>query len=333
MTGLLALTFAGTVAAAWAGTGFIVPWLARRGLVDRPNERSSHALPTPRGGGIAPVAVTLAAWLALAGSTGLGRQVALMAAGAILLLAVGWIDDRRGLSRGLRLAAQAAAVAVGLAALPSVPVLQGLVPAMFDRVIAGLIWLWFLNLYNFMDGIDGLAGGETIALGLGTVLAVLVLGQPTSVVPHAVALSGAAAGFLRWNWPPARVFLGDSGSVALAYLAGWLLLALAASGAWAAALILPLYFLADATSTLAFRIVRGEPFWRPHREHAYQIAVGSGRSHAWVTTRVLLLDLWLVALAVVCLAGGLWTWLTLAVALVSVGATLCYFRRARPHAR
>ncbi|MEX2650551.1 MAG: glycosyl transferase, partial [Alphaproteobacteria bacterium] len=251
MTGLLALTVAGTVAAAWAGTGFIVPWLGRRGLVDRPNERSSHGVPTPRGGGIAPVAVTLAAWFALALGTGLGRHVALLAAGAILLLVVGWVDDRRGLSRALRLAAQAAAVTIGLAALPPAPVLQGVAPPEFDRVVAGLIWLWFLNLYNFMDGIDGLAAGETTALGLGSALAVLVLGQPSSVVPHAVALSGAAAGFLRWNWPPARVFLGDSGSVALAYLAGWLLLTLAASGAWAAALILPLYHLADPTMTLA----------------------------------------------------------------------------------
>ncbi|MEX2650722.1 MAG: glycosyl transferase, partial [Alphaproteobacteria bacterium] len=117
-----------------------------------------------------------------------------------------------------------------------------------------------------------------------------------------------------------------------AYLAGWLLLTLAAWGAGAAALIVPLYFLADATMTLALRIVRGEPFWRPHREHAYQIAVGSGRSHAWVTTRVLLLDVWLIALAVLSLAGGARTWLALGLAFVSVAAMLCYFRRARSHA-
>jgi UDP-N-acetylmuramyl pentapeptide phosphotransferase/UDP-N-acetylglucosamine-1-phosphate transferase len=156
--------------------------------------------------------------------------------------------------------------------------------------------MWWINLFNFMDGIDGLAAGEAAAIGLGLLLfAGLGVGVDPQLAWLAAAIFGAAIGFLVWNWPPARIFLGDVGSTTLGYLTGFLLLGVAFGGHCRVALILPLYFVADATITLGRRLWRGERFWRAHREHFYQRAVGQGQGHAAVTTRVIAADLVLVA--------------------------------------
>lgn len=268
-------------------------------VLDRPNPRSSHSRPIPRGGGWGVLAALLPAWVGIAlGAGEPGLLVVLAAAG--LLLAVSWIDDVRGLSPAVRLPAHAVAVALGLLALPAEQaVLQGWLPLWLDRAVAGLAWLWFVNLYNFMDGIDGIAGGETITIGLGLalVLALSAGGQPPVLL--AMALAGAACGFLVWNWHPARIFLGDVGSVPIGFLAGYLLLDAAGRGLWAPALILPGYFLADATVTLLRRLMRGDRIWRPHREHYYQRMVRAGARHDWVVRRVLTLNLALIGLSVV----------------------------------
>ena len=160
---------------------------------------------------------------------------------------------------------------------------QGWLPPALDMAAAALLWVWFVNLYNFMDGIDGLAGSETAAIGIGLALfAVVGTGGDPALAAPAAAIAAAAIGFLVWNWAPARIFLGDVGSVPLGYLLGFLLLATAARGYWKFALILPLYFLADATITLLRRLARGERVWLPHREHFYQQAVQRGLGHAAV---------------------------------------------------
>jgi UDP-N-acetylmuramyl pentapeptide phosphotransferase/UDP-N-acetylglucosamine-1-phosphate transferase len=327
-----AAAFLAALALSCVATWRLIPWLCDRGMVDRPNERSSHRVPTPRGGGLAPVGVAVGAWIALAVACAC-PAVGIVAGGAVLLAAVGWLDDRRSLPLLPRLAGQIVAVALGLAALPEGLVAQGLLPEPLDRAFAALAWLWFVNLTNFMDGVDGLAAGNAAVVAAGIAAIALAGSGPAALAPFALALAGAALGFLAWNRPPAKVFLGDAGSVPLGFLLGWLLLILAAKGAWAAALILPLYFLGDATATLMVRTARGEAFWRAHREHAYQVAVRNGRGHAWVTSRILALDLWLVALAAFSLAGGWAAWLALGAAVVSVGGTLWYFRRAPSHGR
>ena len=134
------------------------------------------------------------------------------------------------------------------------------------------------------------------------------------------------AGFLPWNWSPARIFLGDVGSVPLGYLLGWLLLLAAIEGAWAAALILPAYYLADASLTLLRRAARGEKVWRAHRQHAYQRAVRGGLSHRWVAGALAALNLVLIALAV--LLAPDWPWAALAAAGLAVFGLLAYFERA-----
>ncbi len=221
----------------------------------------------------------------------------------MLLALISLADDLRGLSALLRLAVQAGAVGVGLIGLGEAgPVFQGLLPPLADRLAAAFLWLWFLNLFNFMDGIDGISGVEAASIGLGLALVALLGGLAAELV----ALLAAALGFLAWNRPPARLFLGDVGSIPLGYLLGWLLLAAAAQGQWAAALILPLYYLADATATLAKRGLRGAKVWQAHREHFYQRAVQGGLSHGAVVLRVLACNAVLVACALLAAVGRPW---------------------------
>jgi UDP-N-acetylmuramyl pentapeptide phosphotransferase/UDP-N-acetylglucosamine-1-phosphate transferase len=304
--------------AACLGTRALIPLLRRAAVLDRPNERSSHNIPTPRGGGIAVIGAALAAWLVLVAAGAAPATLLAVIAGAGALAAISWIDDLRDLSPSVRLGVQCAAVALGvLAALPEGLVFQGWLPAPLDRAAAALLWLWFVNLYNFMDGIDGMAGSETASVGIGLALfAVIGVGHDPALAALAAALAVAAIGFLVWNWAPARIFLGDVGSVPLGYLLGFLLLATASQGYWRIALILPLYFLADATITLLRRLLRGERVWLPHREHFYQQAVRRGLGHAAVVRRVIVASAVLIGAGWV--AENFWGGVGLAVAAATV---------------
>jgi UDP-N-acetylmuramyl pentapeptide phosphotransferase/UDP-N-acetylglucosamine-1-phosphate transferase len=325
---LLAAAFLLPLAASAAGTWALLLWLRRIALLDHPNARSLHAAPVPRGGGLAPVAVLLAAVaaLALAADAPLAGWLPPLA-GSVLLAAVGWRDDRGGLGPLAKLARQAAAVAVGLLALAEAgPVFQGWLPQPLDLLLAGLAWLWFVNLYNFMDGSDGMAAGEAAAIGLGLALIGAWLGWPVDETARGLALAGAALGFLLWNRPPARLFLGDAGSLPLGYLIGWLLLAAAAHRQWAAALILPGYFLADATWTLLRRAARGENLLAAHAEHFYQQAVRIGHGHRGALVMVSLANLVLIAFAFGAARGDPGT------ALLGAAVTVAYllYRLVRP---
>jgi UDP-N-acetylmuramyl pentapeptide phosphotransferase/UDP-N-acetylglucosamine-1-phosphate transferase len=261
-------------------------------VLDRPNERSSHNAPTPRGGGIALVGTVLLAWLVLRHAGRVSPAILGISLGTGLLAIVCWIDDLRSLSPMTRLAAQTAAVAIGLYALPAPD--NALGPVAYF-VAAGVLWIWWVNLFNFMDGIDGLAGSEAAAIGVGLLLfAGLGSGVDPATALLAAAILGGALGFLLWNWSPAQIFLGDIGSVPLGYLTGFLLIDLAARGHWKITLILPLYFLADATITLLHRLMLGERVWQPHRQHYYQQAIRRGLGHAAVVRRVIAADLLLI---------------------------------------
>lgn len=280
-------------------TRLLIPFLQRRNVLDRPNARSLHAVPTPRGGGIAVIATVLMAWLGIFELGRVGVVIVPVCLAAGLLAAICWIDDLHDLSPVLRLVAQAAAVAIGLAALPENRALaQQWLGALGYEFAAGFVWLWWINAYNFMDGIDGIAGSEAAAIAGGLLLAgSLGKAVDATLVLLPAPVFGAALGFLRWNWSPARIFLGDVGSVPLGYLTGFLLLGAAAAGRWELALILPLYFLADATVTLGRRLCNREKVWEAHRGHFYQRAVGRGLSHAAVVERIIIADLALIACA------------------------------------
>jgi UDP-N-acetylmuramyl pentapeptide phosphotransferase/UDP-N-acetylglucosamine-1-phosphate transferase len=324
---------AAIVAASGLISGFatraLIPILRRSDLLDRPNERSSHSAPTPRGGGIAPVGAVLLAWMALGLAGRVSPAIIGVIVGALLLAIVCWLDDVRDLSPATRLAAQAAAVAIGFYALPATrnALQEWLGPAAYFAA-TGLLWVWWVNLFNFMDGIDGLAGSEAAAVG-GGLLAFAALGRGLDLAAAllAAAVLGASLGFLAWNWSPARVFLGDVGSAPLGYLTGFLLIGLAARGHWMIALILPLYFLADATITLARRLLRGERVWQAHRQHYYQRAVQSGLGHAAVVKRVIAADILLIGCG--WLAENGWGAISLAAAVVIVAALLAVLARGR----
>ncbi len=304
-TAILTLTV--TAALAYAGTRALLPVLRKHAILDHPNERSSHRDPTPRGGGIAVIAVLVAAWAAI--GIYLGRPAVMvwgLPAAAIMLAAVSLADDLKGLGQLVRLAAQAAAVSVVIYLMPDRGAFfQGLLPAWLDPIAAGVLWLWFINLYNFMDGIDGITGVETVAIGCGLAIIVVVGGNP-EIQPlgyYGLAAAGAALGFLKMNWNPAKIFIGDVGSVPLGFLLGWLLLSLAAAGQWPAALILPSYYLSDATVTICRRAAAGEKIWRPHRRHFYQMAVRRGLGHGAVSLLVMAANGVLIILAVVAAEG------------------------------
>jgi UDP-N-acetylmuramyl pentapeptide phosphotransferase/UDP-N-acetylglucosamine-1-phosphate transferase len=291
---LLAALAAGVIAC--LGTYALIPILRRAAVLDRPNERSLHEMPTPRGGGIAVIAGVLVGWLIAAFGEAEAPRLLAVIAGAVLLAAVSWLDDRRGLSPAVRFAVQIIAVAFGMLSLGSAGlVFQGWLSGWLDAAAAAVLWVWFVNLFNFMDGIDGIAGSEAAAIGAGLALfAAFGVGSDPGFATLAAAIAVAAIGFLVWNWAPARIFLGDVGSVPLGYLLGYLLLLAASRGHWKIALILPLYFLADATITLLRRLLRGERVWRPHREHFYQQAAQRGLGHADVVRRVIAADLALI---------------------------------------
>ena len=307
-----------------AATGLVLKLLRRHAIFDRPNERSSHTELTPRGGGIAVIAVLVVAWGLLAPAADRGEIYTVVLA-LLFLAGVSWVDDLRSLSPGIRLLAQLAAILPALYWMSEkTSIFQGIIPAPFDLILAGLIWVWFINLFNFMDGIDGISGVEAASIGGG--IALLAVYRPDAGVDPLLAatVSAAAVGFLCWNWHPAKIFLGDVGSVPLGFLLGWLLLNLASGGAWAAAAILPLYYLADATITLARRALRGDKIWQAHREHFYQRAVRNGRSHAAVSLGVALCNVILVGLAMLSMT---WPWAALTAAAAAVFALLVWLSR------
>jgi UDP-N-acetylmuramyl pentapeptide phosphotransferase/UDP-N-acetylglucosamine-1-phosphate transferase len=325
---LMAVCFAVTAAA----TGLVLLWLRHRQILDHPNDRSSHERPTPRGGGLAVIPVVVLCWTALAVLELAPRATLAAVAGAIGLAVISWRDDRQSLPVHIRLAAQGAAVLLGILFLPGAgQVFQGLLPPVLDRLAAGLLWIWFINLFNFMDGIDGITASETVTIGLGTALIAYVAADfETGAVMLGLSVAAAALGFLMWNWHPAKLFLGDVGSIPLGFLLGWLLLGLAGTGAWAPALILPLYYLVDATLTLLFRLVRFRRVWQAHREHFYQRAVQRGASHGAVVLRIAAANLALVLLALLAIA---WPWIAVVLAVLVVAALLVWLlRRGEPEA-
>jgi len=290
----LALLFTAAAAAAFGGLAALLPFLRAWAILDQPNARSSHETPTPKGGGIVVIGVVVMAWTGVGIFLGGGIFLTWIIPGtAVALAALSWIDDLRGLPPILRLLVQIAAVTGALLfRSESNLFFQGILPGTLDVLVAGVLWVWFVNLFNFMDGIDGITGIESIVIGLGLGL----IGSGAGAL-FGLIIAGAALGFLKWNWHPAKIFLGDVGSVPLGFLLGWLLLDLAAAGHWAAALILPAYYLADATTTLVRRALKGEKVWQAHRQHYYQKALQRGLSHAAVSNAVLIVGVILIGLA------------------------------------
>ena len=290
------------VAAALTSAALIVllrPLLQRYALA-RPNARSSHREPTPQGGGIAVIAATVIATVAgvgLLGNLGSAREVFIALAATVFIAVVGGVDDLRPLPIVPRLVLQAIAVTLLVAAMPGDVHILPLLPIWAERLCLVVGLVWFVNLANFMDGIDWITVAEVVPV----TAAVAFLGHMSAAPPPfmilALALLGAMLGFAPFNKPVAKLFLGDVGSLPIGLLLGWLLLQLARDGQAAAAVLLPLYYLADASVTLVRRIMAGEPFWQAHRSHFYQRACDMGFTVRAIVGRVFLTNLALAALA------------------------------------
>jgi len=288
--------------------------LTRQRLLDVPNARSSHEVATPRGGGLAIALATLAALPVLGWSGVLAWSAvwALLGGGTIVAL-LGMLDDQGQVlaARWRLLGHVSAAIWVlawmrGLPPLPILGVIRDVGPA--GNALAVLYIVWMINLTNFMDGIDGLASIEAVTVCLGGVL-LYVASVPASTPWLAlIVLISATLGFLVWNWPPARIFMGDSGSLFLGFmLAAFSLQAAAAAPAlfWSWVILLGV-FIVDATITLARRAARGERVYEGHRSHAYQHAAMRRGAHRRVTLAVGAINLcWLLPIALLVARGSL----------------------------
>lgn len=276
-----------------------------RGMLDTPNVRSSHRVPTPRGGGGAIVLTSMAAWFALARMNVLPINLLLaLSGGGLAVAVVGLLDDYFQLRASIRLLVHVAAAVWALAwlgGLPPIGIGNHVVSLGWGGALLGIAGIvWALNLFNFMDGIDGIAASETVFVAWSGALLALLAGIGGGVVAAALVLGAACGGFLLWNWPPARIFMGDVGS---GYV-GFALVVLAVAAArespvalfvW---LILGGVFVVDATVTLARRLLRCERPYEAHRSHAYQWLARRWGSHRRVTIAVIVVNiLWLFPLA------------------------------------
>lgn len=305
--------FSGILSA--VATAALVPWLLRQKILDIPIERSNHSIPVPRGGGISVIGAIVSMWIVstiepfrISDDQSPDFDLALIIA-VLILAAVSWYDDIKSATPLFRLLVQIVVVGAIVFLMPfNGTVFQGLLPHWVDQMVTVVLWIWFINLFNFMDGIDGISCVETAAIGLGVAAIGLVAGLGLENRILGLIVAGSAFGFLRWNWQPAKVFLGDVGSIPLGFILGWLLLDLAADGYWVPALILPLYYLTDATLTLIRRALAGKRIWEAHREHYYQQAVAKGHSHAKVSLLLAATNILLVGFAVTAIfapSGGI----------------------------
>ena len=323
LTALAALAI--LISAAALTTALILalgPWLQSYALA-KPNARSSHKLPTPRGGGIAVVAATIAvSGVALYFSPAAGANtlsLTILFSAVLLTAAVGVLADKRPIAPAPRLVLQTFAVIAALAALPPELRLLPVLPWWGERILLVIGTLWFVNLVNFMDGLDWMTVVEIVPITVAIAAIGLIGFLPWQDVVISLALCGAMIGFAFFNRPVAKLFLGDVGSLPIGLLLGWLLIVLGGSGGRIAAALLPLYYLADSTITLLRRALRGEPVWQAHRSHFYQRATDRGFRVIDVVARVFAVN---VALAVLAIAIILLPSRTAELAALSVGATL-----------
>lgn len=305
--------------------------LLRRYALARPNARSSHRAPTPQGAGLAVIGTAL-----LISAVGISfwsqwrPDIVALFVAAILLMAAGALDDLRPLPVFPRFALQALATALVVFMLPATVRLVPWLPIAVERVLLLLGGLWFVNLVNFMDGLDWMTVAEMVPLSAAVTGLSLIGALTPQATIVAVAVLGALFGFAPFNRPVARVFLGDVGSLPLGLLTGWCLIDLAANDGVAAALLLPLYYIADATLTLLRRLRGGEKIWVAHRSHFYQRACDNGFSVIEIVATVFALNVLLASLSFLCVMLPLYLVHTLALVVGAIAVGFVLLRFAAP---
>ena len=286
--------------------------------------QSRHIAPTPRGGGIV-VVFTLIICLAQV-DFNYGVMFSML-----MLAAVSLLGDMVKLSQTTRLFSQAIAVGVPLSAM-NLPLLDSIMPLWLARVLVGALWIWFINLFKFMDGIDGLTSAVMIGLGFGLCLLVAIAGQfpEDALFTYGLILSCTAAGFIWWNWHPAKIYLGEVGTTPIGFLSFYLLLLAVDSGYAVSAAILPAYYLCDGTITILRRLYKRKKIWGVHNDYYYQRALRSGRRHDSVVSYVFGINLLLIMLAILSLLNPETGLINLATAYATVFILLGFFAHI-PH--
>ena len=309
----------------------IRPQLLKHALA-KPNARSSHQIPTPQGAGIAVIAAALViAALAFALVPDASSNFPAVLFGATLFMAaLGFADDIKPVPVLPRLLLQTIAVGAIVLASPSDLRIAPSVPFWIERGLLVVAGLWFVNLVNFMDGLDWMTVAEVVPITAALALLGLFGELPPTAAIVAAALCGAMIGFAPFNRPVATIFLGDVGSLPIGLLLGWCLLQLAWHHHLAAALLLPLYYLADASVTLLRRMMRREPFWIAHRSHFYQRATDNGFTVMQVVSEVFTLNLVLAALAAFSIKAPSSTGSAALVALGAAAVASAMIRFSRP---
>ena len=258
-----------------------INFLSKTKTVDIPNKRSSHNMPTPKGAGLGIIATLFIVYYTFFPITDFVFM------GSILILTIlSFINDNKQISIVFRLITQMTLTIIILNFWPplkNIILLNSIIPLWLENIIIFLLIIWIINLFNFMDGIDGISGIQCIIIGVG-VGSSLYLSQEEYKLEHIFAgfITGASLAFLLWNWHPAKVFLGDAGSIPLGFINAILLLLLCKNGLWYVAIIINNYYFFDASITLLKRIKMKKKPWVAHKDHFYQKAIQNGYSHSKV---------------------------------------------------
>ncbi len=313
----------GAFVMALVGTRLTIDALRNKSwLLDKPNARSNHARPVPRGGGL-PLILAISVCLLVA-------DIHFLVILSIFVLAsISLLDDWIDIPPIARLITQILSVLIVLPLVPQSLFLTS-VPQTIQYIVLVLGWVWFINLYNFMDGIDGITSVETIAITASIAVILTLLGHiEANLFAYALVVAAAVCGFLWWNWHPARIFLGDVGSIPLGFIVFYLLIQFAAQGYVISAMILPAYYILDSGITLVRRIVAKEKIWQAHSKHYYQQAVRAGASHEYVSRMIAGCNLYLLLFAGYAAYYRELEILMLVFAYMTAGALLYFFARLK----
>ncbi len=295
-----------------------------RNMLDIPGDRSLHSTPTPRGGGLAIAGCVLGGAVILTAIGEIPMALGLsLTGGGVIVAGLGWLDDRSGLPAGIRAVGYLVAAGVGVwfsGALTGFAIGSASVELGWAGVpltILGIVWI--TNLYNFMDGADGIAAAQGIGAGL-YAACLFAVGGLWGSAALCLIIAAACAGFLIFNWPPARLFMGDVGSCLLGYSFGVLVLHGEQSGAvpLPAWMLLLLVFIVDATLTLIRRLLRGEKWYSAHRTHAYQLLVQSGLGHRGVLLRFMFINFLILGPLALFTSGDSLSLVAIVVTLISI---------------
>ena len=269
------------------GTKYLKEYLEKKKIFDIPSNRSSHLKPIPKGGGWIIVLILIISILLDSEFKKVDLKAISLPLLSVLGLAVlSWIDDIKNLNVSIRLFFQFLIICTFWILNPT--------PAdLGQAIIFTIISVWFINIFNFMDGIDGITPSVSITILLGYAIAVYELNKFVDMTFCFVIIS-SCFGFLLWNWHPAKIFLGDVGSITLGWLIFFSLLILYKYGKWDWALSLPMYYILDTSITLINRFIEGKKIWQAHNEHYYQKAVQSGMSHSQVVKLIIALQILII---------------------------------------